>query len=152
MTTKLKIYLDTSVVSAYFDDRDISRQKFTLALWQKLPEYEAHICEVVIREINFTANISRRTGMIKLIENLSLLAWKVEMEELAWNYVNSKVFTFSMLDDARHVAACSVANIPILLSWNFRHLVNRRRRNLVNLVNLENGYQEIEIIAPPELS
>jgi len=57
-----------------------------------------------------------------------------------------------LLQDARHVAACTVAGIPVLLSWNFRHLVNRTRRIRVNLVNLQEGYEQIEIIAPPELA
>jgi hypothetical protein len=39
----------------------------------------------------------------------------------------------------------------LIVSWNFRHLVNRRRRALVNEVNILAGYPIIEIIAPPEL-
>jgi len=37
------------------------------------------------------------------------------------------------------------------VSWNFRHLVNRRRRALVNEVNILTGFPSIEILAPPEV-
>jgi len=152
MARKLRIYLDTSVVSAYFDDRDPSRQALTVAFWEKITLFEAYVCPVMEREIKQTVDDQRKKDMLQLVETLSVLSWEDEMEELARSYVDAAVFGGSMLDDARHVAACVVSNIPILLSWNFRHLVNRRRRNQVNLLNLEKGYQEIEIIAPPELT
>jgi hypothetical protein len=41
--------------------------------------------------------------------------------------------------------------LRILVSWNFRHLVNRRRRALINEVNALMGHPGIEILAPPEV-
>jgi hypothetical protein len=38
-----------------------------------------------------------------------------------------------------HVAACVLTLQDILVSWNFRHLVNRRRRALINEVNIARG-------------
>jgi hypothetical protein len=38
----------------------------------------------------------------------------------------------------------------VLLSWNFRHLVNRRRRALINQVNISLDLPVIEIISPLE--
>jgi len=49
------------------------------------------------------------------------------------------------------VAIAVAARQDILVSWNFRHLVNRRRRALVNEVNVLAGYPSIEILAPPEV-
>jgi hypothetical protein len=39
----------------------------------------------------------------------------------------------------------------MLVSWNFRHLVNRRRRALINEANVLSGHPTIEILAPPEV-
>jgi hypothetical protein len=39
----------------------------------------------------------------------------------------------------------------VIVSWNFGHLVNRKRRAGINMVNLVNGMPTIEIIAPPEM-
>ncbi len=54
-------------------------------------------------------------------------------------------------DDARHVAACTVAKIDFLVSWNFRHLVNVQREAGFNAVNLLQGYQTLRIVNPLEL-
>ena len=79
------------------------------------------------------------------------MTWTDEMDRLVEWYVRNGAFGASLVQDARHVAAAVVAEIPILLSWNFRHLVNRTRRMRVNLANAEWGYGQIEILAPPEL-
>jgi hypothetical protein len=39
----------------------------------------------------------------------------------------------------------------VLLSWNFRHLVNRRRRAQINDVNISLSLPTIDIVAPPEI-
>jgi hypothetical protein len=38
---KLKLYLDTSVFSAYFDDRAPDRQAQTVEFWERLPDFDA---------------------------------------------------------------------------------------------------------------
>ncbi len=151
MPTKLRIYLDTSVISAHVDTRDRSRQELTRRFWLELPAYEAHTCPITIEEITNTPDPTRRDEMLRLTERLTMLLWEDEMEHLADRYVQAKVFGPAMIQDARHVGACVVAGIPIFLSWNFRHLVNRTRRIRVNLVNSECGYGQLEILAPPEL-
>ena len=45
---KMLIYLDTSVASAYFDDRDMSRMLATRAFWTRMDSYEASISDLVI--------------------------------------------------------------------------------------------------------
>src|SRR5438132_1504135 len=61
------------------------------------------------------------------------------------------VFTAIMMNDAVHVAAAVLTRQDILLSWNFKHLVNRVRRAKINQVNVSQGLPSIEIIAPPEI-
>ena len=41
--------------------------------------------------------------------------------------------------------------VAYLVSWNFSHLVKVQTRREVNLVNALEGYDPIEIVAPPEL-
>lgn len=47
---KNKVYLDTSVISALFDDRTPERLSMTFALWSKLSDYEVFISELVLEE------------------------------------------------------------------------------------------------------
>ncbi|MHA1250875.1 MAG: hypothetical protein ACTSRP_12860 [Candidatus Helarchaeota archaeon] len=55
------------------------------------------------------------------------------------------------MNDALYIALTSIYSIDILISWNFKHLVKRKTRIGVNLINLREGYKAIEILSPPEL-
>ncbi len=70
---------------------------------------------------------------------------------LAQEYVRRGVFSAATMEDALHVAVAVVSRQDMLVSWNFRHLVNRRRRALINEANVLSGYPTIEILAPPEV-
>jgi hypothetical protein len=53
--------------------------------------------------------------------------------------------------DALHVALATIGRVDVLVSWNFRHIVNLGRIRLFNAVNLEQGYGFIEIRTPKEV-
>jgi hypothetical protein len=74
-----------------------------------------------------------------------------EMHVLADKYVDAAIIPVAYRDDAVHIAAAVLSGQDVLVSWNFRHLVNRRRRFLVNLLNASRGLPTIEILTPPEL-
>ena len=146
-----RVYLDTSVVSAYFDSRDPTRQELTQRSWAELSRFQPVISDLVRQEIQATTNDNRRREMLVLIEPLHSLPVGPDTATLVDAYMTAGAFTRAMQADATHVATAVTAGVPILLSWNFRHLVNRSRRIRVNLVNSQQGYGQIEIIAPPEL-
>ena len=54
--------------------------------------------------------------------------------------------------DARHVAAATVAGADVILSWNFKHIVNYERIRKFNGVNALKGYSTIEIHSPLEMN
>jgi hypothetical protein len=74
-----------------------------------------------------------------------------EIRDLAEAYVNHGVVSQKYKDDALHVAACTVARIDLLVSWNLRHLVNLRREAGFNAVNFLHGYHKILIVRLLEL-
>jgi predicted nucleic acid-binding protein len=151
MPVRLRVYLDTSVVSAHFDARDPTRQESTRRFWKQLSDYEPAISEFVLQELRATTDEQLRRAMLDLVKPVMVLAWQAEMEGLVAAYLSGGAFSPALVADARHVAAAVVSGVPILVSWNFRHLVNRTRRIRVNLVNSQQGYGQIELIAPPEL-
>ncbi|MBI3990125.1 MAG: hypothetical protein HY347_10980 [candidate division NC10 bacterium] len=64
---KPKLYLDTSVPSAYFDPRAPDRQRLTRQFWSdRLSDFDPVISTVVLKEIGDTPDPKRR----KEIENL----------------------------------------------------------------------------------
>ncbi|MEI6127857.1 MAG: hypothetical protein WCQ99_15025, partial [Pseudomonadota bacterium] len=48
---------------------------------------------------------------------------------LAQAYLKAKVVSPNYTDDARHVAIATVEQIDLIVSWNFKHLVNVRRED-----------------------
>jgi hypothetical protein len=48
-------------------------------------------------------------------------------------------------------AAASVADADVIVSWNFRHIVNVIKIKEFNSVNLREGYKIIDIRSPREL-
>jgi hypothetical protein len=54
--------------------------------------------------------------------------------------------------DRLHAAIATVAEVDMLVSWNYRHLVNASRRQRITSVNRFAGYPRgIEILTPPEV-
>ena len=149
--TKIKIYLDTSVFSAYYDDRTKMRQYQTREFWLKLKEYEKYISTIVIDELNAVFDETLRQDLISLTKDFIILQIDDKAELLSEKYLDKGIFPNKYKEDAMHLAIASVNGIEILVSWNFEHLVKRKTRIEANQANTLNGYKLIDIIAPPEL-
>ena len=148
---KLRVCLDTSVLSAYYDMHHADRKAETEQFWKKLNMFEVSTSEVAKMEIFRTPNPELRSKMLKLLERVTLIPVTQEMRDLAQNYLDAHIFTSTMRNDALHVAAAVMTRQDVLLSWNFKHLVNRQRRALINQLNISKGLPMIEIVAPPEV-
>ena len=147
---KTKVYLDTSVISALFDERTPERLLMTSILWPKLSDFEVYISELVLEELE-RASEPIRDKMVSLIKDFNVLKISKEAKTLAEIYVKQDIFPEKYFDDALHVALASVNQIGILLSWNFTHLVKLKTRRMVSIVNLSENVMPVEIASPPEL-
>lgn len=74
-----------------------------------------------------------------------------EVRDLADRYIETGALHESSRDDTLHIAAATVARVDVLVSWNFRHMVNRPRIRKYNEVNRDMGYGPIIIRSPNEL-
>ncbi|HEY5793108.1 MAG TPA: hypothetical protein VIS74_07405 [Chthoniobacterales bacterium] len=143
------LYLDTSVLGGYFDDE---WQEPTQELWRQMEEGQwRFVCSDVTTEEIEGAPERVRLLFFNTFPPETLLATTDEMEVLAAACVVQGVVTGKYQDDARHVAACTVSGLNLLVSWNFRHLVSLQRETGFNAVNLLQGYQIIRIVSPLEL-
>ncbi len=148
---KLRVYIETSVISAYFDARTPERMAQTRFFWKILNTYEPVISQHVRDELSGIKESELKYKILKLVEDLSILAETAETLKLAKEYISKKIFPEKYLDDALHQAIATVNGCHILVSWNFQHLVKRKTRIEANLVNSQLGYSTIDINAPPEL-
>ena len=67
---------------------------------------------------------------------------------MAQKYIQAGAFTDNHLEDALHVACASVNTCNAVISWNFKHVVKLSAMLLVNGVNRQEGYRELEIVSP----
>jgi len=149
---KETLYLDTSVPSAYYDDRAKERQEATVRFWKgTLINYRPCISEITVEELEATKDALLRESFRKLIRGFRILKTYSKVRALARIYVERGIFPEGYVDDALHVAAASFYDVSYLVSWNFEHLVKVRTRKLVNLVNTLEGFHEIEIVSPQGL-
>jgi predicted nucleic acid-binding protein len=147
---KPRVYLDTSVISAYFDTRTPERMALTRAAWERFEECEMFLSDLVTEELR-AASSPLREKMLAAVSSFTVLPVSDAAELLADRYVKQGIFPARYFDDALHVAIASVNRTGILLSWNFSHLVKVKTRRLVALVNAMENHMPVEIIAPPEL-
>jgi predicted nucleic acid-binding protein len=74
-----------------------------------------------------------------------------ESDRLAEQYIIDGVVGETSLDDYRHIALATLAHADVLVSWNFKHIVNINRIRGYNSVNMKLGYSQIEIRTPFEV-
>ena len=74
-----------------------------------------------------------------------------EALKLAQQYVNEKVVGETSLDDCIHIATATLNKVDMLISWNFKHIVNVYRIRGYNSINLRLGHGTLEIHSPKEI-
>ena len=141
------LYIDTSVIGGYFD---AEFSAVTRRLWQlaRAGSFCLRTSEVTATEI-----VNAPAPIRKLFAQTfpDLIKLSSETLALANAYLAHKVVPPKFQDDALHVAACTLAGISPLVSWNFKHLVNLRREDGFNAVNLLHGRPLLRIVSPLEL-
>ena len=69
-----------------------------------------------------------------------------ESDKLAVEYLAKNVVGEASLADCKHIALATIAGADALVSWNFKHIVNRS--DGYNNVNTTLGYPKIKIQTP----
>jgi predicted nucleic acid-binding protein len=151
---KLKIYLDTSVIS-HLDQQDApEKMADTLKFWRKVEsgEFDVFISPVVTEEISRCAEEKKALlqGYMNKV-NMTLLERSEEIRELAKQYVKAGILTERSFDDCLHIAYACVNNCDMIVSWNFKHIVNYKTIFGVKGVNAMSGYKEMAIYTPSVL-
>jgi hypothetical protein len=83
--------------------------------------------------------------------HIEIIAVTAEARELSERYISEGVIGKNMQAYAQHIAMATVARVDVVVSWNFKHIVNLQRIQGYNSVNLRGGYPTIEIRSPREV-
>ena len=148
MIKPIRVYVENSVFGGYFDKGfDVSTQKL-FDLFNK-GVYLPVISDHVTGELNLGAP-ERVKNLLSSIKYEYHLVTE-EMEILTSKYMNEGIVTPKYESDALHIAIATILNVDVLVSWNFRHIVNFNKLRLFNSVNIREGYKILEVRTPEEV-
>ena len=144
------VYLDTSVFGGYFDE-EFSEN--TIPFFERLldEKIQIFISELLISEL-FEAPefVKKLLNSIPEEQQINVDLTK-EAERLAEKYIEEKIVGKTSKADCQHIAIATICKVDVLVSWNFKHIVNLERIRGYNSVNLKLGYSMIEIRTPKEI-
>ena len=146
----LRVYTDASVIGGC-EDPEFSAA--SLGLWRM---FTAGIHTLVLsvhtlRELQGAPESVRR-HITEVPESFRLVVPdSQEAFILADAYLARGIVGPGSHADALHIALATTARVDVLVSWNFRHIVNLNRIRLFNAVNVEMGYGTLEIRTPAEV-
>ncbi|WP_445736803.1 PIN domain-containing protein [Mariniflexile sp.] len=147
---KQRLYLDTSVFGGLHDEEF---QEFTKPLFERIKKSEFEIIFSNITEQELENAPERIKATTELLPKNSTEYVKLDIEtaELAKKYIEEGVVGPTSFADCLHIALATIHNANILVSWNFKHIVNVVRIIGYNSVNIAEGYKPIDIRSPREL-
>ena len=148
---RMTLYLDTSVISALFDERNPERQALTKDFFEGRTADRLLVSELTLAEVENTPSEDLRRSMRAITDRYDVVSVTEDAERLAHRYVEAGAVGSTYAADAYHIAIAVVCTADILVSWNFRHIVRRKTRDIVNMINTAVGYPHLEIVSPGEL-
>jgi len=134
-----RFYMDTFIFGGLFD---LEFEKETTLLFEKVK-----LGQVICVYSNLTeSELSRAPLRVRrLFENLDeKFKEKIQVTPealiLAQEYIKEKVVGKTSLDDCIRIATATIGKVDLLVSWNFKHIVNVYRIRGYNSVNLKLGF------------
>jgi len=151
---KLKIYLDTTVIS-YLDQQDApERMAETHLLWDKIKagDFEVVISDVTTREVDDCAKEKRDTliDYLKQIKH-TIIAVDDQTMKIAERFIDFGILKQKSFDDCQHIASAMISNCDVIVSWNFKHIVNPKTITGAKIVTTAEGYKDLLICTPTML-
>jgi predicted nucleic acid-binding protein len=153
---RLQLYIETSVWNFYFADGAPEKKDITIAFFEKVKqgEYEIFISDAVIMEIE-KATAEKKRLLLDLIRDYrpNRLMMNEPIMELANKYIFEGALPSNKTEDAIHAATATFYELDALISWNLRHLSNLKKMEMINGINLKEGYtKRLLLITPMEVS
>ena len=147
----MRIYIDTSVFGGCYDEEF---QEWSLGLFELIRDgkYKAVISDISEAELQFAPDHVRQLRKELGAKHLDVIKLSTEAQALAAAYIKERIVTKKSQADTEHIAIATIAQVDLLVSWNFKHIVNYDRIRLYNAVNLKLGYKLLEIRSPRDLA
>jgi predicted nucleic acid-binding protein len=146
-----RVYIDTSVLGGCFDPE--------FARWSNalIADFRTARLKLVISEIITAETADAPPEVREVLADLLALTPETlvvtpEVLALADAYQEHGILTPKFYADGLHIALATSAEVDLLVSWNFRHIVRYDKIRLFTAVNLERGYKPLAIYSPREVA
>ena len=155
-TVKPRVYLEPTVISHLVarpsDDAILaSWQKASQQLWENYADrFEFVISRIVRAEIQ-RGDPTAAQQRLEVVSHLTVLEISPEMDILVQKLLDSGAVPRNSRPDAQHIAIATGHGVEYLVSWNYKHIVNENKREHINQVCQEAGFQPITICTPIQL-
>ena len=150
---KPSVYIESTVVS-YLVARSssnpilASRQRASQQLWEDYADrFEFVISEIVRAEIQ-KGNPTAAQQRLDVVSTLTILEVSPDMDMLVEKLLDSGAVPRGSVFDAQHIAIATAHSVEYLVSWNHKHIVSEHKREHINQVCREAGFQPITICTP----
>ena len=156
VTIKPRVYIEPTVVSHLVarpsnDTILASWQRASQQLWENYADrFEFVISRIVHAEIQ-RGDPTAAQQRLEAVSLLRILDTFPEADILAQKLLDAGAVPRNSVTDAQHIAIATVHSVEYLVSWNHKHIVNEYKREHINQVCQEVGFQPITICTPLEL-
>lgn len=147
----LRVYIDTSVIGGCLDDEFQIWSNRLLSDFQNR-RFLPVVSSVVAAEIDAAPEAVREKFEEVLRLNPEFLDITEEALVLAKGYSDHGALPPRFRNDLLHIALATAADVDVLVSWNFKHIVRLEKIRVYNAVNLELGYKQLQIHSPREVA
>lgn len=151
------VYLDSSFVSHWVgqdldNPREAAWHRASVACWRRLvgkvsPVVSYHVWTEIARG----RDRDKANAREKAIGALPTWAYTDEAIAFAGRLLAVEAVRRKKEDDALHIALATVGGADVLLSWNFKDIVNGGKLPLIQSVAKEAGYRCPLLVSPDKL-
>lgn len=118
----------------------------------RLRHFKLVLSEVVLAEISDAPdNVKELYISIQTIEP-ELVPITESALDLANTYQERRILRPNFYADGLHIALATIAEVDLMVSWNFKHIVHFDKIRLFNATNIELGYKPLQIYSPREVT
>ena len=145
-----RIYLDTSIFGGYFEPEF---ELWTKVLFDRIAKRDFKVLISRLTDIELENAPKQVKDLANTLqkENIEWIDITNESILLANKYLEEKVVGQTSQSDCIHIAIATLNYADVLVSWNFKHIVNHLRIRGYNSVNFKYGHKILDIRSPREI-
>ena len=150
---KSSVYLDTTIPSYLFDERDSIKLhiEMTKKWWdEESLNFDIWASEATLDEIS-EGYYPKKQDLLNFVGGVQILMPDPQIIDIAQIYLDNFLMPRALKGDALHLAYASFYTIDFLLTWNCNHLANANKRKHIRVINARLNLPTPEIITPLEL-